>query len=70
MANCFRRHTYVGFRDKGSATMDVNRLKNCVMGQVGGAASHATNTVKKGGMPTGLVGGARAWRIGRSVNEQ
>ena len=50
--------------------MDVNRLINCVMGQVGGAVSNATNTVKKGGMPTGLVGGARAWRIGRSVNEQ
>ena len=50
--------------------MDVNRLINCVMGQVGGAVSNATNTVKKGGMPTGLFGGARAWRIGRSVNEQ
>lgn len=40
--------------------MDVNRLINGVMGQVGGAASHATTAVKKGGMPTGLIGGSAA----------
>jgi hypothetical protein len=40
--------------------MDANRLINCVMGQVGGAASNATNTVKKGSMPIGFFGGARA----------
>jgi len=40
--------------------MDVNRLINGVMGQVGGVANQATTAVKSGGMPTGLVGGAAA----------
>lgn len=50
----------LSLRNEGSVTMDVSRLINGVMGQVGGVANQATTAVKQGGMPTGLVGGAAA----------
>jgi len=40
--------------------MDINRLIGSVVGQASSGVSQVAGAVKKGGMPTGLVGGAAA----------
>lgn len=40
--------------------MDINRLIGSVVGQASSGVSQAASSVKQGGMPTGLMGGAAA----------
>lgn len=47
-------------RIEGIEFMDINRLIGSIAGQASSGVSQAANTVKSGGMPTGLVGGAAA----------
>jgi uncharacterized membrane protein YebE (DUF533 family) len=50
----------LGFIEEGDVIMDINRLISSVVGQASSGVSQAANSVKQGGMPTGLVGGAAA----------
>lgn len=51
---------HLGFELEGSLIMDINRLIGSVVGQASSGVSQAASSVKQGGMPTGLMGGAAA----------